>query len=797
MALVLLVPAASIRAAAPPAPVTVSPGEGDTIVIPTFTWLKAPGAAYYELEVGPQSNPLDVYWTDQTVHLTVTPDNSAVFPNEALYWRVRGYDSSDTPGAWSITVNFTKHLPAPVLVTPPSGSTLTMPSLSWQAVTGAARYLVELSLSPTFITLDYSYTTYNTMLTPTAGFPNGGPWYWRVTAVDAQGNNGTPSAANYFTKEIPAPGRLGPGNGEAIVEPFFAWNPTLGAAWYQVELSLSPTFVPVEHTYTTYNTQLTPAGAIDHSAAWYWRVSGVDAAGNLGTWCCGVMDFSKTIPAPTLTGPDDGSTAIVPWMSWTAVDGAAWYQVELSLVANFNPIAFTYTTYNTVFTPVDKLPNNTYYWRVSGVDAASHIGTASAARTFIQVDIPAGIDPAPVLVDPGDNETLTNDPSFSWTGVVGAADYRVVVSKNADFSTTYDSAYTDYTAFTPYTYGTSGLQNTYANDVYYWRVQARNSMGTVIATSAARTFTKAMPLELFGPANGVTITTGDPIFTWDRVVGARDYRVKVSRDPSMSPLFDYSYTDYTTFIPYTYGTSGLQNAYPNDTYYWQVDARNHSGVVIATSEARSFTKAMIQAISNPANGATLTADPSFVWSRVVGARDYRVKVSRDPSMSPLYDYTYIDFINFVPYTSGTSGLQDTYSNDTYYWQVDARNHSGVVLFSSATWSFTKAMTLPLIAPANGAHVDGEPTFEWTPVVGARDYRVKVSVNPTMTPLYDYVYTDYPIFTPYNGPGLRDTYAGNTYYWQVEARNHSGTVIVTSVTWSFDNYWMVYLPTVKK
>jgi hypothetical protein len=107
------------------------------------------------------------------------------------------------------------------------------------------------------------------------------------------------------------------------------------------------------------------------------------------------------------------------------------------------------------------------------------------------------------------------------------------------------------------------------------------------------------------------------------------------------------------------------------------------------------------------------------------------------------------------------------------------------------------MTLPLIAPSNGAHVDGIPTFEWTPVVGARDYRVKVSVNPSMTPLYDYVYTDYPIFTPYNGPGLRDTYAGNTYYWQVEARDHNGTVIVTSATWTFDNYWLVYLPTVKK
>ncbi len=250
--------------AQPPAPVPVSPAEGSTIVMPTFSWQASNEAEYYEVEVGPQSNPITIYWSDTTYNLTLTPNNANPFTNEPLYWRVRAYNSSDIAGPWSSKVNFTKHIPAPALTGPANGSTIVEPVLEWQTVEGAAYYKVELSTSPTFYTLDHTYITYNTRVTPDAAIAHSNPWYWRVSGVDADGHVGTPSAAWSFNKNIPAPTLVSPTNGSTIVEPVLEWQAVEGAAYYKIELSISSTFVPVSHTYTTYNTRITPDAAITH-----------------------------------------------------------------------------------------------------------------------------------------------------------------------------------------------------------------------------------------------------------------------------------------------------------------------------------------------------------------------------------------------------------------------------------------------------------------------------------------------------------------------------------------------------
>lgn len=53
-----------------------------------------------------------------------------------------------------------------------------------------------------------------------------------------------------------------------------------------------------------------------------------------------------------------------------------------------------------------------------------------------------------------------------------------------------------------------------------------------------------------------------------------------------SPYFDTVITDYASYTPYT---EGSYDAYPNGTYYWQVEARNSSGIIISTSNNWSFS----------------------------------------------------------------------------------------------------------------------------------------------------------------------------------------------------------------
>jgi hypothetical protein len=775
--------------AQPPAPLPVSPADGSMIVIPTFSWQASSGAEYYEVEVGPQSNPVTVYWSNTTYNLTLTPNNAGQFTNEPLYWRVRAYDSSDVAGPWSNKINFTKYIPAPTLTEPADSDTLIEPVLEWQAVEGAAYYKVELSASPTFYTLDHTYHTYNTSLTPDTAIEHNTPWYWRVSGVDAQDHVGTPSDGWTFDKHIPAPTLISPANGSTIIEPVLVWQAVEGAAYYKVELSTSATFVPVIYTYNTYNTQITPNAAIAHNTPWYWRVSGVDAQDHVGT-PCDVWTFNKHIPAPTLISPANGTTITETVMAWQAVEGAAYYKVELSGSPTFIPVSYTYTTYNTQITPVDAIDLDTYYWRVSGVDADDNVGTGSAAITFTLNAPAAPVDLVPQLQTPGNGETITTDPSFSWTRVVGAAYYHLVVSEEADFSPSYDYVNADYASYTPYT---PGQRDAYPNGTYYWKVEARDSGGTLIATSEGRSFTKQMALPLIAPADTVTLST-DPNFQWKRVVGALDYHLVVSDEPDLSPSYDYVTSDYTSFTPYT---PGQRDAYPNGTYYWKVEARNSGATVIATSATHSFTKQMTLPLIAPADTATLTADPTFQWTRVVGAHDYHLVVSEEPDLSPSYDYDTTHYTSFTPYAYGY-GQRNTYLNGTYYWKVEARDSGSTVIATSATHSFTKQMTLPLIAPLDAATLTTNPTFQWTQVVGARDYHLVVSKEPDFSPSYDYVNTDYPIFTPYTA-GQQMAYANGMYYWQVEARDSNSVVIVTSEGWTFiikiGNY--VYLPLIGK
>jgi len=636
----------------PETPTPILPGEGDSVITPTFSWLASSGAEYYEVQVGPQSDPNYEYWSDTTYHLNLTPNKADSFPNEPLYWRVRAYDGEDHDGPWSARVNFTKYIPAPPLSSPPNHIALTEPTLKWEPVKGAAYYKVEVSTDSTFNFVDHIYTTYNTSLTPKDATAHD-TFYWRVRGVDAEGHEGTPSPARYFVKHIAAPVLLRPDNGIAVVIPSLEWRATEGAAYYRVEVTIDPTFNSVDHTYTTYNTSLTPNDAIAQGT-FYWRVRGVDAETHEGTNSA-AWSFVMRIPAPELVSPVDGTTVTVPTLGWQATEGAAYYKVEVTTDRTFDSVGATYTTYNTCLAPKDALALGIYYWRVRGVDAEGHEGTPGPARGFTLASPPAPSDTIPQLQTPAEGETIASDPTFRWTRVAGAADYRVKVSTSPTFASIYDSVYADYATYIPYT---PSYEDTYVNGTYYWKVEARNSSGTVIATSEARSFTKQTTVSLAGPVDGAALT-GDPAFQWRRVVGARSYRLRVSTSPVFGSIYDSVYTDYTDYTPYT---PGSKDAYTNGTYYWQVEARGSDGTVIATSEARSFTKHTLLPLTGPINGATLFTDPSFGWERVVGAKDYRLRVSTSPTFGSVYDSVYTDYIGYTPYTPGS---HNAYVNDTY------------------------------------------------------------------------------------------------------------------------------------
>ena len=181
--------------------------------------------------------------------------------------------------------------------------------------------------------------------------------------------------------------------------------------------------------------------------------------------------------------------------------------------------------------------------------------------------------------------------------------------------------------------------------------------------------------------------------------------------------------------------------------------------------------------------------PAFCWDPVIGydndghpvltAWKYHVQVSQDPNFSSTYDS--IDTYNncWTP----TKG----YADGTYYWHVYMIDGNGRAGFYSYTATFTKQYPITtLISPINGS-VPETPTFIWTPVDGAAQYRFEVSQNPSFSPLFDSITT---VNTQYTPP---KTYAPNrVYYWRVAIKDRNGNqgpftdaqIIIGDVYFSF-------------
>ena len=73
---------------------------------------------------------------------------------------------------------------APTLVNPDNGDLVSSnPIFEWTAVSGAAKYRVQISTSDTFTSLVYNVDTVNRKATPPTDLPLGDLW-WRVAGTD-------------------------------------------------------------------------------------------------------------------------------------------------------------------------------------------------------------------------------------------------------------------------------------------------------------------------------------------------------------------------------------------------------------------------------------------------------------------------------------------------------------------------------------------------------------------------------------------------------------------------------------
>ncbi len=286
----------------------------------------------------------------------------------------------------------------PNLVGPADGQTVAfLPVFSWDPVNGADKYNFVLAADALFNSPVYTLNgTKNTRATPDKTMPNGTYW-WRVQAVDADGNTSPWSAPQSIEKLwADSPTLTAPDDGATISYPddplVLRWDPVPGAAKYRIFIATDPALSSLVTSggdpLETQATNAAPALLLA-SNTYYWAVTPLDAQGNEGEQS-EVRSFTWDWPStttPVVNDLIDDTELFVPEFSWDPVPGAARYQVEVNSVSDFPAGASKVCCdsdipITTNFVPKETFPNNTYYWRVRAVNSHGDAGDWSEGPPF-------------------------------------------------------------------------------------------------------------------------------------------------------------------------------------------------------------------------------------------------------------------------------------------------------------------------------------------------------------------------------------------------------------------------------
>ena len=183
-----------------------------------------------------------------------------------------------------------------------------------------------------------------------------------------------------------------------------------------------------------------------------------------------------SLSAPTVTGGNDSQGR--PTLKWSAVTGAAKYEVYRARNQSGDYIKYSTVT-GTSYTNTSYIENgNTYYYKVRALDAN---GTAGAWSGIVAVTYKQTL-PAPTVTGGNDSQ---GRPTLKWNAVSGAAKYEVYRARslNGDYikySTVTGTSYTN----------TSYIEN---GNTYYYKVRALDANGTAGAWSSIVSVTYRKP----------------------------------------------------------------------------------------------------------------------------------------------------------------------------------------------------------------------------------------------------------------------------------------------------------------
>ncbi len=481
-------------------------------------------------------------------------------------------------GPWSASRSFTTASLAAPNLTVPVEAAVDQPlsvKLRWQSVPGATSYDVQLATDADFNDVVIETNTVARLFSTQELNPSE-QYFWRVRAITAT-EIGPWASARSFTTITPtsvATPELTDPDEAAADQPLsveLQWQTVGIAISYDVQLATDANFDDVVIETNTGATLFTAEGLLP-STQYFWRVRAVTNT-EIGPWASARSFTTFTIApsmSPTPSSPTDGATTsgLTPTLTWASLNGATTYDVQLATDANFTggigagkissliheAEGLTDTRYTVPVGVLDEA--TTYFWRIRGVNSAG-AGPWSTPRNFLT---PAGMSPgAPSLLEPSDG--ALNRPvtvTLRWQAAADATVYTLQVATDDSFGAGVD----EHTGLTATSVIVSDLVS---STVYYWRVQASNSVGVGPWSAVFRFKTLLTEPRLLDPANE-TMATTPPLLRWEAVTGAASYTLEVSEGRAFT--VSVSYRGLTETSKQVFGLAS------GTVYYWRVQTVN-------------------------------------------------------------------------------------------------------------------------------------------------------------------------------------------------------------------------------
>ncbi len=264
---------------------------------------------------------------------------------------------------------------------------------------------------------------------------------------------------------------------------------------------------------------------------------------------------------------------------------------------------------------------------VSSAPRSRHARVASALAGLVMLVglLPAGVAAAPpsgspTLLSPTEGQTVSSNPTFSWTAVGGAVKYRVQVSTSPSFSPLVYNVDTVNRKATPPADLPLGF--------LYWRVAAtdggrgRRELHDRHASRSSGARRRRSPRR-----TSTTPSTSRPqpvLFRWQPLAGAKSYTLEIDDAPDFigATSFTTNNTNFTLTEPPTI----------SQTFYWRLRATSSTGGVV--TDWSPDPPVHLHLVDRPdAPDARRQrrhrgpATSSSVGNPVVGAKTYELQVS--------------------------------------------------------------------------------------------------------------------------------------------------------------------------